>query len=130
MKSTAPFVFLPPKALEVQKRLQEEQVQRAARKAASEGKVVDMGVLEEVRRMEEREKEKGLLEKVWMGGESEDWKAKRDERERKALEEGKGYGDLIMDQIWDVWNWGQTKTEEIKKIDENIIEEKKGEGKR
>ncbi|CAG8977626.1 hypothetical protein HYALB_00012914 [Hymenoscyphus albidus] len=38
------------------------------------------------------------------------WKQERDKREREALEEGKGYGDMISDQIWEVWNWGKDKT--------------------
>jgi hypothetical protein len=28
------------------------------------------------------------------------------------LEEGKGYGDLIQEHIWDVWNWGKKEEEE------------------
>jgi hypothetical protein len=36
-----------------------------------------------------------------------DWKAQRDAREKEALEDGRGYGGLIMDQIWEVWNWGR-----------------------
>jgi hypothetical protein len=52
------------------------------------------------------------LQKLWYGEEGDDWKPKRDEREKKALEEGKGYGDLIMSQIWEVWNWGKTGEEE------------------
>ncbi|KAK4156306.1 exocyst complex component SEC3 [Chaetomidium leptoderma] len=44
------------------------------------------------------------LERFWMGGESEGWKEKRLEEERKALEEGgKGYGGLIVDQLKEVW---------------------------
>ncbi|EER25238.1 hypothetical protein D8B26_007853 [Coccidioides posadasii str. Silveira] len=42
-----------------------------------------------------------LGKKIWMGEETEGWKEKRMEEERKALEEGKGYGDLIMDHIRD-----------------------------
>jgi len=34
------------------------------------------------------------------------WKVQRDAREKEALEDGRGYGGLIMDQIWEVWNWG------------------------
>ncbi|KAH3975701.1 hypothetical protein HBI56_084270 [Parastagonospora nodorum] len=62
---------------------------------------------------EEREKgrrglgedEKGLLGKIWMGEEKEGWKERRLEEERRALEEGKGYWDMIFEQIWEVWNW-------------------------
>lgn len=37
---------------------------------------------------------------------SSSWKENRLREEREALEEGKGYGDIIMEQIWEVWNWG------------------------
>jgi hypothetical protein len=36
-----------------------------------------------------------------------DWKLQRDAREKEALEDGRGYGGLIVDQIWEVWNWGR-----------------------
>lgn len=54
-------------------------------------------------------KEKGLVGRLWMGGEEEGWKERRDREEREALEEGRGYGGLILDQIWEVWNWGEGK---------------------
>lgn len=38
-----------------------------------------------------------------------DWVAERQEEVKEALDEGKGFGDMIMDQIWDVWNWGKKK---------------------
>lgn len=79
------------------------------------------GVLAEIKKREEEAK--GLLEKVWLGGEGKDWKKKRDEREKEALEEGKGYGGLIMDQIWEVWNWRKDKDEEIKVKDHEVLEE-------
>ncbi|KAH8882830.1 hypothetical protein GQ53DRAFT_753366 [Thozetella sp. PMI_491] len=37
-------------------------------------------------------------------GAEKGWKEKRDEREREALASGKGYWDLITEQIWDVVN--------------------------
>jgi hypothetical protein len=40
-----------------------------------------------------------------------DWKVARDAREKEALEEGRGYGGLIVDQIWEVWNWGRERPE-------------------
>jgi len=52
----------------------------------------------------EAEKNGGVLTKIWMGDEKEGWKEKRLEEEKKALESGKGYGSLIMEQIWEVWN--------------------------
>ncbi|KUJ10174.1 uncharacterized protein LY89DRAFT_689984 [Mollisia scopiformis] len=116
---------LPPKAMEAQRRLKEE---KEARMAGVElGRRKEMGVLAEVQREKERV-DRGLLEKVWMGSEGEDWKAKRDQREKEALDEGRGYGGLIMDQIWEVWNWGKDKNEEAKEVDEKVVAEKKSWG--
>jgi hypothetical protein len=53
--------------------------------------------------------ERGVLEKVWMGGEGENWKEKRLKEEQEALDRGEGYGSLIMDQISEVWNGGKKK---------------------
>ncbi|KAI9828791.1 MAG: hypothetical protein M1832_001896 [Thelocarpon impressellum] len=50
-----------------------------------------------------------LVNRVWMGGETEGWKERREQEEREKLEQGGGYGDLILDQIWEVWNWGRSK---------------------
>jgi hypothetical protein len=49
--------------------------------------------------------DKGVLKKIWMGGESEGWKERRLEEEKRAIEEGKSFSDMIFEQIWDVWNW-------------------------
>lgn len=65
------------------------------------------------------EKEKGLVGRLWMGTEDEGWKERRLREEREALEEGRGYGGLIMDQIWEVWNWGKGKG---KGQDEKVVE--------
>ncbi|QDS76016.1 hypothetical protein FKW77_004897 [Venturia effusa] len=58
-----------------------------------------------------REKEKGVVEKIWMGDQGEDWKARRAEREKEVLQSGEGYGTLIMDQIKEVWT-GKKKAED------------------
>ncbi|KAK0102009.1 hypothetical protein ONS95_001185 [Cadophora gregata] len=130
---------LPPKALESQRRLKEERERRDAKALAATTTTPtavvrrdktgdDNGVvLAEIRRKEAEDgsREKGLLEKVWMGGEGPDWKAKRDQREKEALEEGRGYGGLIMDQIWEVWSWTKDKAEEVKEVDEKVIREGK-----
>jgi hypothetical protein len=49
--------------------------------------------------------DRSVLGKLWMGDEKEGWKERRLEEERKALEEGKGYMDMIFEQVWEVWNW-------------------------
>lgn len=40
------------------------------------------------------------------------WVQERAAEETDALDVGKGYGDIIMDQIWEVWNWGKPKEDE------------------
>jgi hypothetical protein len=39
-----------------------------------------------------------------MGGESEDWKQKREAEHKKSFEEGKGMSGIILEQIGEVWN--------------------------
>ncbi|KEF54219.1 uncharacterized protein A1O9_10015 [Exophiala aquamarina CBS 119918] len=55
-------------------------------------------------------KTRALLEdkakEIWMGGETEGWKERRLREERERLAKGETYGSMIMDQIWEVWNWG------------------------
>lgn len=41
----------------------------------------------------------GLARKLWYGGEREGWKERRIREEREALEEGRGYGELIADAV-------------------------------
>ena len=45
----------------------------------------------------------GLFRKLWMGDEKAGWQKRRLEREKEELESGKGYGDLIMEQIREVF---------------------------
>ena len=86
------------KARDVQERLKRERLLRA-----------QPGGQGSERGEEGNAKEKGVVEKLWMGQEGEGWKERRIREEREALEEGRGYGGLIVDQIWEVWNWGKTK---------------------
>lgn len=111
---------LPPKAQEMQVRLREE---KARREEAGIEETRRKG--EELSRREEERRERGLLEKVWMGDEGEDWKEKRDRREKEALEGGRGYWDLITEQVWEVWNGERRKVEEIKEIDVEVVRERK-----
>jgi hypothetical protein len=135
MESMSPGHQLPPKALEMQARLKAEKEYRLRQ---SEGLLVkgkeerEGKVLQELARKKEEdrakeEKERGLVQKIWMGSEGDDWKAKRAEKEKEALAEGRGYGGLIVDQIWEVWNWGQDKAEKVKEIDEKVVQERKEE---
>lgn len=40
------------------------------------------------------------------------WKAQREAEIKEDVEEGKGFGDMIVDQIWEVWNWGKPSDDE------------------
>ena len=39
----------------------------------------------------------------------EAWKAQREKEIQDDLDVGKGFGEMITDQIWEVWNWGKGK---------------------
>lgn len=61
-------------------------------------------------RGEAGDERKGVLDKldeVWMGGEKPGWQERRKEEEERRIAEGEGYGDMIMDQIREVWSWGR-----------------------
>jgi hypothetical protein len=53
----------------------------------------------------------------------EDWKERRLKEEQEKLDQGEGYGGMIMDQIWDVWNWGERKAEKLEDKDKQVVRE-------
>lgn len=58
-----------------------------------------------------------MVRNVWLGGEGKDWKEKRLAEEKKAEEEGRGFGSVIWGQVREVWGLEKKKEE---------IEEKEG----
>lgn len=64
----------------------------------------------------------GLARKLWYGSETEGWKERRIREEREALEEGRGYGELIGDTMREVFG-GAVDKEDVEKFNE---ERKKG----
>ncbi|KAL4787974.1 hypothetical protein BJX76DRAFT_353769 [Aspergillus varians] len=80
---------------------------RAAREARMKEEGVGKEEMEILRA--QKQQDRGVMERVWMGNESGGWKERRLREEQKALDEGKGYGDLIKDYVWDVWTWGEGK---------------------
>ncbi|KAI1000518.1 hypothetical protein K3495_g7676 [Podosphaera aphanis] len=96
---------LPPKALEIQRRAQDERLKLAIQ---AEKQNIDR---HSATPTQQETGSSGLLRKVWMGSESENWKEERLQKEREALESGKGYADLIMEQVWEVWNGEKKKPE-------------------
>jgi hypothetical protein len=89
--------FAPPKVMDLPTERAKE-MQRIIREEREKGRQGLQG-----------QEEKGILGKLWMGDEKEGWKERRLEEEKKALEEGKGYTDMIFEQIWEVWNWDKKK---------------------
>lgn len=71
------------------------------------------------RLQEERERKemaaRGPLQKLWMGNEKDNWKEERAKKDKEALEEGKGYGDLIVDQVKEVFGGSDKKDEQDNK---------------
>ncbi|KIW34240.1 uncharacterized protein PV07_01033 [Cladophialophora immunda] len=65
---------------------------------------------------------------AWTRGQNEDWKQRRLEEEQEKLEQGEGYGSMIVDQIWEVWNQGEKKVDELKERDEEAVQKRKDRG--
>jgi len=80
--------------------------------------------VQEMKAAEATQERGQVLQDAEAGGEAArrrgkaDWKVARDAREKEALEEGRGYGGLIVDQIWEVWNWGRERPERPDKTEE------------
>lgn len=50
---------------------------------------------------------RGLIRNMWMGSEREGWQARRLHHERERLEDGVGYGGLILEQVREVLGGGK-----------------------
>lgn len=114
---------LPPQAMELQRRrineLKEKKNLQSIEKIIGKNNLPGESTKEEL--SEKSKKSSNFWSKVWMGGEGENWKEERLRKEREALESGKGYFDLIMEQVWEVWNNDELE----KKKDKNNGLEKK-----
>ncbi|KAI9671505.1 MAG: hypothetical protein M1817_003556 [Caeruleum heppii] len=97
------------RAREVQERLKREKLLRAqpGGQGSERAENVPEGVLAEVAAVERGKAASssagGLAERIWMGDETEGWRERRIREAREKLEEGRGYGGMIVDQIWEVW---------------------------
>lgn len=126
-KMARPFmdVSMPRAARELkEQREREREAERQAAITAERRRILDAqpGAVAVAVGAEKNEREPGrsyapkdLLEEkareIWIGGETEDWKERRLREEREKLAQGEGYGSMIVDQIWEVWNWGGKKSE-------------------
>ncbi|KAJ5159651.1 uncharacterized protein N7482_006655 [Penicillium canariense] len=97
------------RAEEIQARLR---ASRDAQIREAEALAKGGSVSEELEKLKARQaQQQGVAQRVWMGGESPGWMEERLKKEQEALEEGKGYADLIYEHIWEVWNWGKKEEE-------------------
>ncbi|RYP66399.1 hypothetical protein DL771_007808 [Monosporascus sp. 5C6A] len=111
---------LPEKAQRTQALLRAEREKR--RRLEQGGTAAEPGLSEADRALLEEQRERGRgrdraerspLQALWMGDQDDDWKEKRDRREKEALSEGGGgYWGLITDQIAEVWNGAKKKERE------------------
>lgn len=71
----------------------------------------------------------GLARKLWYGNgrEGPGWKERRMREEMEALEEGKGYGDLISDAVREVFG-GKVGREDVERFKEERRRRKEEEG--
>lgn len=74
---------------------------------------------EEYRKREERAKAaearsapRGVIKKIWMGDEPDDWIENRARKEKEALEDGKGYGGLIGDYVREAFGFKNDEDDE------------------
>ncbi|KAI4196988.1 MAG: hypothetical protein LQ346_003122 [Caloplaca aetnensis] len=70
----------------------------------------------------------GLARKLWYGSETEGWKERRIREEREALEEGRGYGDLIAETVREVFG-GTVEREDVERFNEERRKEREREEK-
>lgn len=59
----------------------------------------------------------GMARKLWYGSETEGWKERRIREEKEALEDGRGYGDLIADAVRDALG-GSVEREDVESFNE------------
>ncbi|KAG9696461.1 hypothetical protein KCU95_g4303, partial [Aureobasidium melanogenum] len=72
-----------------------------------------------------QQNKQNILEQVYYGNEKpEGWRERRAQEDQKALAEGKGLSDIILDQIWDVWTWGKHKEAQVETQVKSEVEKK------
>lgn len=101
---------MPEKAQQMQIRIREEKERREQMQMSAAGvSKTDRAKWLEAKREKEKEA-RSTWESIWMGDEDENWKEKRDQREKEALQEGGvGIWGLITEQISEVWSAGKKK---------------------
>lgn len=111
--------FLPEKAQRTQELLRLEALRREAALPEAERRKV-----QEAREKREAAN-RGFFSSLWMGDAKEGWKEERRRKEKEALEEGKGYGDLIVEQVKEVFTTSKKEGEERQDAESKNTDDKK-----
>jgi len=129
-----PGVRLPAAAIEYQERMK---LREGGRRLLEEGQITQErpSIQETLEKHQagtgaSHREAQGLEKKakeIWMGGEKEGWKERRLAEEQRKLDEGEGYGSMIVDQIWEVWNQGKVTADEVREKDEEVVAGRKRE---
>ena len=85
-----------PSVANAERRERERALEESRRKES--GRPIDQA-RENEEKLKRAKQERGMLKRVWMGEEGDDWVEERKRKEREALEEGRGYGGLIFDYV-------------------------------
>lgn len=99
-----------------------EMVKEDRRRGDVGGRLKKQGLVESVqeRETERKKEETGLLTKVWMGSEGEDWIEDRAKKEKETLDEGRGYSGLIGDYVRDAFGYKDVEDGEEAGDDTNV----------
>jgi hypothetical protein len=60
---------------------------------------------------------------LWVAREAEGWKERRLRDKHDKIAHGEGYGSMILDQIWEVWNWGENKADDVKEENKPVLDQ-------
>jgi hypothetical protein len=66
-----------------------------------------VGQEEHDREAEDEQRKLGMLDRLWMGRETEGWKERRAKKEQEVIDRGEGYGTLIVDYLRGAAGWDQ-----------------------
>lgn len=59
-----------------------------------------------------KEEKTGIAEQVEASRQQAKWAQERNQEVQDALDVGKGFGDIIIDQVYEVWNWGKKRDDD------------------
>lgn len=57
-------------------------------------------------------KERAIIAEQVEASKQAKWAQERNQEVQDALDVGKGFGDIIIDQVYEVWNWGKKRDDD------------------